>query len=275
MRIERLDFYELPLGMPQEGKDIVIYGAGTVGQQYIVQLLSGGGQLRYVVDKRFQMLKELDVGFEVSSPDVLNELKKKDVIIVLANKNKTEATHIKQSLIDMGFCERQIVYNLKYKKIEVPAQSMKKTWNSCYSTWQARKVFGSELDILKELDDVLEVETPIGIDLVRVGNVNDGGYILMDSFEGSAGIVYSFGISNDVSFDKELAERGYDIYQYDHTIDGLPEENEKFHYFKKGITGKSDNKDEMLDSLENIIRTNRHEDKEKMILKMDVEGGGV
>ena len=126
MRIERLDFYELPHGLLHKGKDIVIYGAGTVGQQYIVQLLSGGGQLRYVVDKKFQMFSDLDVGFEVNSPDILKNLKRKDVIIVLANKNIDEATHIKKSLIDMGFCEEQIVYNLKYKKIEVPAESMKK-----------------------------------------------------------------------------------------------------------------------------------------------------
>ena len=49
---------------------------------------------------------------------------------------------------------------------------------------------------------------------------HDGGYILLDDFhEGS--IAYSFGISTDVTWDKEMASRGYDVFMYDHTIDKL------------------------------------------------------
>ena len=58
---------------------------------------------------------------------------------------------------------------------------------------------------------------------------------------------------------------------YDHTIDGLPEDNSRFHWSKLGI-GDGVSHDEMLKTLEELISMNHHEDKCDMILKMDVEG---
>lgn len=68
-----------------------------------------------------------------------------------------------------------------------------------------------------------------------------------------------------------MAKRGYDVFMYDMTIDGLPYENEKFHFFKEGIGGVKD-EIKMLDTLENFIARNGHENNTDMILKMDVEG---
>lgn len=68
-----------------------------------------------------------------------------------------------------------------------------------------------------------------------------------------------------------MSQRDYDIFMYDMTIDGLPMENEKFHFFKEGIGGTTD-KEKSLDTLENFIKRNGHENNSNMILKMDVEG---
>lgn len=68
-----------------------------------------------------------------------------------------------------------------------------------------------------------------------------------------------------------MAKRGYDVFMYDPTIDALPQSNDAFHFFKEGISGIADEKNH-LNTLESFIKTNGHEGKRNMILKMDVEG---
>lgn len=46
---------------------------------------------------------------------------------------------------------------------------------------------------------------------VRIGSKTDGGYILLNDFE-NIKIAYSFGISNEISFDKELADKNIDVF---------------------------------------------------------------
>ena len=121
-----------------------------------------------------------------------------------------------------------------------------------------------------ELHDLLHISQTNGRELVRIGRENDGGYIMLNDFA-SGGIAYSFGISSDVSWDKDMAARGYDVFMYDHTIDALPEENPRFHWSKLGIADGT-TQDDRLKALDELIRINRHEAKRNMILKMDVEG---
>ena len=85
------------------------------------------------------------------------------------------------------------------------------------------------------------------------------------------GVSYSFGISNDVSWDLDMAQRGYEVFMYDMTIDGLPQNNEHFHFFKEGIAG-SRISEKSLDTLAHFVERNGHNNQEHMILKMDVEG---
>lgn len=56
---------------------------------------------------------------------------------------------------------------------------------------------------------------------VRVGNAHDGGYVMLNDFA-HRNIAYSIGINDDVSWDFDMAERGFDVYMYDHTIEKLP-----------------------------------------------------
>lgn len=105
-------------------------------------------------------------------------------------------------------------------------------------------------------------------DCVRLGGPNDGGYVMLDDFKG--GVAYSFGVRDDVAWDEELVRRGYDVYLYDHTIDALPKENERFHFFKTGIRGAAPVKD--CETLGALVEANGHADRDDMILKIDVEG---
>jgi hypothetical protein len=103
---------------------------------------------------------------------------------------------------------------------------------------------------------------------VRVGNDFDGGYVMLDSHLHDT-VAYSFGINDDVSWDQGMVDRGCHIYQFDHTIDALPYENDHFHWQKRGIS--SETKGEFI-SVSDIISNNGHRDRNDIILKMDIEG---
>ena len=83
-------------------------------------------------------------------------------------------------------------------------------------------------------------------------------------------IAYSLGIGGNVSWDKQMAEQGYQIYQYDHTIKKLPRTHPNFHWKKVGITG--DKASKQLRTLKSLIKENGHDEENGMVLKMDIEG---
>ncbi len=104
--------------------------------------------------------------------------------------------------------------------------------------------------------------------MIRVGNEFDGGYI-MDSNLSITKIAYSIGIDKDVSWDEDMAKRGYEVFQYDHTIDALPKILPQFHWKKQGI-GETDTAD--FRRLDTMLSDNSHKNLSGMLLKMDVEG---
>ena len=111
----------------------------------------------------------------------------------------------------------------------------------------------------------------VGKERVFVGPDKEGGtYIMLNDFE-DIKIAYSLGIDNNIDFDKDLAEKGIDIYMYDHTIDKLPSENPKFHWKKIGVGGNSDRSDK-IQTLLDMMKENGHLNEKNMILKIDVEG---
>ncbi len=133
----------------------------------------------------------------------------------------------------------------------------------------SKRTFTVSKEYYSELHRLLHIAKAEGYELLRIGRDNDGGYVMLDDLPG--GIAYSFGISGDVSWDKDMASRGYDVFMYDHTIDGLPEQNARFHWSKLGISDGTTH-DERLKTLEELISRNGHENERNMILKMDVEG---
>ncbi len=109
----------------------------------------------------------------------------------------------------------------------------------------------------------------VGKKRILLGEKYDGCYVLLDDFK-NIKIAYSFGISSNIQFDKALADKGIDIYMYDHTINSLPYENSKFHWKKIGICGVGKQYPDMK-NLEELIKDNGHIQEKNMILKMDVE----
>ena len=109
----------------------------------------------------------------------------------------------------------------------------------------------------------------IGKNKILAGHYGDGGYVILDDLT-NIKIAYSFGISNIISFDKFLAEKGIDVYMYDHTINNLVFENPKFHWKKIGITTEFEKKKGMK-TLKELLIENGHINEENMILKIDIE----
>ncbi len=120
------------------------------------------------------------------------------------------------------------------------------------------------IDYLRSLLKAMDVKDK---DYIRVGEDADGGYILVDSFDSLEGIL-SIGIGYEVGFDKHFADKGIDVYMYDHTIDQIPVDHDKMHWKKIGVCGKSMKADNMQ-TLGEMVQ--EHKGK-RMLLKMDVEG---
>ena len=109
----------------------------------------------------------------------------------------------------------------------------------------------------------------VGKKRILLGEKSDGCYVLLDDFE-NIKYAYSFGISTNIQFDKALADRGIDVFMYDHTINSLPYENPKFHWKKIGLCGMR-NQYYNMKNLEELIAENGHINEKNMILKMDIE----
>ena len=98
---------------------------------------------------------------------------------------------------------------------------------------------------------------------IRLGRKQDGGYIVFNHRLDSVDSVYSYGISNDISFEEDLLQyTKAPILMYDHTIHDIPSHHGQF-YFKKEEG-----------STENLIKhiNESFPASNKLLLKMDIEG---
>ena len=119
--------------------------------------------------------------------------------------------------------------------------------------------------------DVLSLLTPFDIDIpkLRIGRDRDGGYVLADLR--SREDVISFGISQDVGFERHMAERGHRlIHMFDHTIDGLPEQNERFRFKRIGICAAGESEPNLLTLDQHMAEIGLNTN--GLTLKIDVEG---
>lgn len=124
------------------------------------------------------------------------------------------------------------------------------------------------------IQEVVSLLSPMGVSggqYKRFGRDCDGGYVMLDEISPETiDAAYSFGIADDVSWDEAIAVLGIDVYMYDHTIEQLPKNHSRFHYFKEGVAGRSE--ESGLRRLGEFVLRNGHGSSQKLILKMDIEG---
>ncbi|MDO6413646.1 hypothetical protein Q4F19_04555 [Sphingomonas sp. BIUV-7] len=115
---------------------------------------------------------------------------------------------------------------------------------------------------------LLQPARAIGYDKVRLGNIGDGGYICLDDFA-DIDTAFSFGINDDVSWDRDAADRGLTIYQFDHTVDDPMPSDDRFVFEKKMIApDRGPDRETISDLVKHHDRGNK---KPNIFLKMDIE----
>lgn len=122
----------------------------------------------------------------------------------------------------------------------------------------------------RSLRELLKPQTVQAYQLLRVGRFYDGGYVMVDDFSKDM-VAYSFGISEDMSWDVHINEMtGMPVHMYDHTIPCAPAFHKGTVFHKVGL-GLYD-VDELL-SFRTILENTENIDKATaLILKMDIEG---
>lgn len=179
--------------------------------------------------------------------------------LLVRREPDSEGLHVFTGMLDQGTDLRKLVdimvsgpeYVDNYKKYELDF-SMK-----------------SQKRVLESLD-LLKIWSVVGQKKTRIGAENDGGYVMLDDFS-EVGAAYSIGISNDVSWDMNIANMNIPVFQYDHTIDQLPDHHPLFNWKRIGI-GLVDNPEAQITSLETAVRDNNHAKLNDIILKLDAEG---
>jgi hypothetical protein len=105
-----------------------------------------------------------------------------------------------------------------------------------------------------------------GFDKIRLGNKHDGGYICLDDFQ-SIKAALSLGISNDASWDLDIANRGIPVHQYDHTVSGPPVNHPRFHFHRKRIGAAKDDGE----TIAAIVQRADSVKPASVIMKIDIE----
>lgn len=138
--------------------------------------------------------------------------------------------------------------------------------SSCLAACDLKnKTYGERVSRIMKM---LVPKTPEDKRFIRVGRDNDGGYIMIDDFKENT-VAYSIGISDDISWDQEMAKKGIDVFMYDHTIAPLKVSGH-LKFFKTGVCGLNSKAPNLL-TLEEMLTKDENTSKNNIILKMDVE----
>jgi len=128
-----------------------------------------------------------------------------------------------------------------------------------------------------------EVSTPIqGVcqTLKRVGgewwphwkSVDGDKFICFDSFNSDTCLVYSFGISNDWSFEDYMGELNCTVHGHDPSVSFPPQRSNQVFFHKVGVGVR---KGFRMDTLSNLLAANGHLLHQIFYLKVDIEGAEI
>lgn len=129
----------------------------------------------------------------------------------------------------------------------------------------------------KHYVEILQMLVPavIGSEKKSFGRIGDGTYVLPTGLisNDNNSILLSFGISDDMSFEKQFNSEfpNIEIYTFDPTIERLPEEKTKIKFYKMGLA-KKDYAGRRLFSLDSIFKKLNLSFDKLYLLKVDIEG---
>ena len=255
-----------PFGDVKQNSKIVIWGGGRVGKTYVSQVKKTGYAIINSVIDRNEVFID---GIKILKPARIKDISA-DYIVIAVN-NDLEANEIRNIILEAGV-DVQIVYNIISTDMcidnlhlrEIPSYSV-------YDCDKSEKLDGESLNNLIRIVKSLKIKKT-DYELVRIGGNKDGGYLMVNKFR-DGGVAYSIGIGENIMWDVCMADKGFNVYMYDHTVSALdlPEVNEKLHFFSVGLSDR-EIEDEKFTTLIKAIKSNGHEKFTNIILKMDIEG---
>lgn len=255
-----------PFSSVPKGYNVILYGAGDMGQQYIKQMeLTGWANIIAIADQNWSKL-QID-GVRICAPDDIDYNCADATIIAIEDLQTAEM--IREKLLVRGV--NNIVWQvIRYDGANEYCHLTEYVSYNLNEGSDYAEILSFEKRIsLKKLLIFLKIYSYPNMRLIRIGGKGDGGYV-MDEIK-SGHIAYSIGVGHEISWDTEMVNRGFDLYMYDHTIDALPYQNEHFHFFHKGISGVETN-DSVFCTIASAQKKNGHDNEKHMILKMDIEG---
>ncbi len=122
-----------------------------------------------------------------------------------------------------------------------------------------------------EVEKIIDLLKPIncGVELIRIGGNNDGGYLLPNDMDG---IKYCFspGVSDTASFEFDCLARGISSFLADYSVDAPPIELNGCKFSKKFIGAVNNEEYMTLDKW--VSESLTSECDRELILQMDIEG---
>ena len=112
-----------------------------------------------------------------------------------------------------------------------------------------------------------EPKQVVGFGKIRLGRDFDGGYVMVDDFAGVRAAL-SCGISDDATWDLEIAKRAIPVHQFDHTIEKGPIDHPLLTFNKRRVAAADAPGTLCLDSMAQQYLPDRG----RAILKIDIEG---
>jgi hypothetical protein len=106
-----------------------------------------------------------------------------------------------------------------------------------------------------------------------MGREGDGCYVLPDNFIQNNTSLLSFGVADDISFEKAFLEKypSSKVFTFDPSIDILPEQNKDIYFEGIGVAGR-DNFNKKLFTIDSILNKYNISFSNQTIIKMDIEG---
>jgi len=104
---------------------------------------------------------------------------------------------------------------------------------------------------------------------VRIGEPGDGSYVIVDRLHKSQPVM-SFGVGPSINFEIGMAERGHEVFMFDHTIAKPPAAHPRAIWFCEGVASVSNPPLRLFTLAEHMNKLPTG--CEPPILKMDIEG---
>lgn len=150
-------------------------------------------------------------------------------------------------------------------------RSLKHARKSKIANAAAARAYASQDTVDREkLIKFFKLWTPTKIEqnLVRVGSEFDGGYLLLDDFDGIEAC-FSPGVSVTIDFDEAIAAKGINCFLADASVAGLPDGANQSISFEKKFLGPVTQGNTI--SLEEWVASNAQQGGD-LLLQMDIEG---